>query len=436
MMKKQKFNQEFDQLIKKYESNPDPNMGVVLTEHVCSMIDLPEKEQNEALERIEQVIRQSKRDITTNATTTNTNSTIPAMDDASERLVELLKSNFNRRQVISLIKGWFLALCADDMNTMNQFSEQLANQFKFTSTENHQIKDMVSLIDSVSLNIVKTTPSQYQALQEAFEHNSKRFSLEGAYEMISDVHSIHREDKSQNSILLCHCTRNSNSIDKILKQGFIKGSGGRLGAAIYLSDTIEKCLAYSTQTGLKDGGRYGVVIVAETWLGKVRETRANISGCPVGFDSVFANGQLGSTNFKTVEFRDGTTSKITVGPFAKKVDEKPTAFGHNEYAIYDPTRTNVRFVLLFKERIMGETIPVSTFVPEDTVRTDGDGQTGLGNDDFKLHQQWIDIMRGLVKRLGTLQLQDGSDSDSVKRVSRTIEQLREPDIMKTLKKVL
>jgi hypothetical protein len=91
----------------------------------------------------------------------------------------------------------------------------------------------------------------------------------------------------------------------------MKGSGGRLGRAIYFADTITKSLQYSFYDPLLHNERIMVALAVETKLGKAWETTMNLQGLPKGFDSVLAIGNVGGFAKEPITFSDGPVTRYS-----------------------------------------------------------------------------------------------------------------------------
>lgn len=149
------------------------------------------------------------------------------------------------------------------------------------------------------------------------------------------------------SLLLGHCTRAHANCWPIIVDGLkmAKSCPGRCGRGIYFSNDISKCLQYSHTVKNESNTNYGVIFLAQVWLGKVCIQTTNCKK-PPDYDSVHALGTVSPNITKTIYYDDSTSSEFYID------EPKPTgimsSFANNEFIIYNEERCKLRFVVLYQ----------------------------------------------------------------------------------------
>lgn len=173
---------------------------------------------------------------------------------------------------------------------------------------------------------------------------------------VVNIHRVwlrNREDEDlfhiSNRKLLWHGTKRAN-IPHILNNGFkLPPHGGMFGSGIYFADRISKSSNYSDLD-------VTFLLLCEVGLGKVYSCKQSHNGwesAPAGFDSVKANGTY------VPDWTDNGRymgAEIPYGKTAKCTKYQNHAVNYNEFIVYDPSRTLIRFLVEVKvERFLWTT---------------------------------------------------------------------------------
>lgn len=322
-------------------------MGEKLTE-ILAQVELKESEQNAALEAMDALLTAYE---TEQRAAMSTVDQTTALDAQSQRLVGILRQSIlNIKALYPTIRIWLDAVC-DGHEKQRVEVETVLNELTRRTLTRWTLTDMVNLCQEGLLGYKPVTPAQRDVFERAFADSAPPlYVLKDMYECIPS-----KSDESpmfagrEETRLMYHCSRMPNMLGTILKDGLqIKGLGGRLGAAIYLSNAMEKSLMYSGNATVGQNA-FGIVLVVETVLGRVFDTYKELSACPATHDSVHAIGMSHPNHEAMLTFMDGTKSKLQYGKATHHPRaENRSSFAHDEFAIYSETRVRIRFILVFQ----------------------------------------------------------------------------------------
>ena len=267
---------------------------------------------------------------------------------------------------------------------------------------------------------------------------------------------------------------------------------------------------------LEDGETYGVVLIVEAYLGRIKvangsggevfphiskmanssgsggETSSGLGLSHLEFDTIMGKGALHSLKKSPITFRDGTQSEIAIGPFTRPSSEyMPSAAAsagrhsrclgnsYNEFALIEPSRLRIRFVLLYKkERVLpvprqvtalslpltnpirpihsmptdvestrrGEDMLVDMHEEEEQVEVvdddDEDDDEVVIAENYEKRNQLTDLqlseartrlMKELIQKRDRYIVLEGPDSATAERVNQKLQLFREPNIHDHLK---
>lgn len=272
---------EFYSLLHKVKTNPTLDASHTLTEWVAQHPDLREDEQSACFREIEAFSATNTKDPHT-------------LDEADLNLVRLVTGVSNVASVrmdalYHLVRTCLGALVTgDDAHLKSSYFKALGVIGKDKLKDDITMNDVVELLylaHELPANSRKASEHQLKPLISAFGEPARQKGL-----VIDEVYEILEHDnqgfwkKKELTALFCHCSKTQGAIGSIVSEGLrVKGSSGRLGAAIYMSDEITKALQYSTTSVLADGNAYGVVFIVEAALGKTFETKKSLSVLRKGF---------------------------------------------------------------------------------------------------------------------------------------------------------
>jgi len=417
--RKQTKTEKFYEALAQFRANPMADMGERLVE-LLPVHELKDRELEIALADIDKLVTDLK-------VIENDLSVESSLDEGSERLFELVQSSIkDHRNSWPLIRRWVSAICKGDECEKRACEQLIRNLLTLPLEQTLSIDDVANFAQDRGGRFFKATQEQFDSLSQAFNKDVRGYELADAFECY-----LRTEDRNTQfssgvpTRLLCHCSKNSRSLQSIFTEGLqLKGVGGRLGRAIYLSDSIEKCMSYCQQSEWRSE-RYGVVLVVETALGNIFETNTELYALPESYNSVKAVSHRYAEAMNEIRFADSTSSFINVGGVLQE-KTGTSNFHHNEFAIYDPLRVRLRFILVFRCCTPQKKKVARTFKETDTVE---EVTTEML---FRAHQQWLTHLSILSARLTTLQKIYGANSLEAATVKATLEAFREEKIAKAL----
>ena len=450
-------------MISDYERHPLPDMVQRATEEISKAVDLSETEQNQLFESIERLAAKEKAAETVD-------SEVGEVDEASVKLVALLKGELlNTRDTIVLIRRWFNAKCRNDLGEVADCIKRLCvvcAAFEIKLEANCRLTDILPLVhlwsarSSLKRRLVPAKDHQVEALRQAFVAVSSGHEMVGAFEQL---HADPWEFANEPTKLLYHCTKLATNLDSILNTGMRPGTGGRLGAAVYLADIMTKCMGYCGQAKLSEDDFYGTILVAQVAPGTLHTT--TMDGAHPGTQTIFAHGIHVPSRECAVRLSDGTSSLLPIGPYL--VRKARSSFQHNEYAVRDTRRIRVRFVILFKKTrdlpapakhattvplTLASSVSLSNVVdltedtPVDSLLTkamqewDSKAKRVRGANepltDFMLHQKWLDLIRDIGKRIQDIELRFGLGAAEASSLRDLVKDLGDPRTKEFMKHIM
>ncbi|KAH9248505.1 hypothetical protein BASA81_013831 [Batrachochytrium salamandrivorans] len=411
--------QAFFLQVAQYRIRPTHDMVELLTEQVALMPDLREREQQQCFALIEELAQVQEKECEEEERKF-------VLDEASIKLVEMISGkslNYITTQgTHQLVRVCLGALCSGDDDILREGMEKLLSIYQLTPEAfglSPQIgfKDLSRLllqVPSVPMGSIKATKEQVAALSCAFNKVAlPHMVLQDAFEVMVDP-SNNAFPTKEPTILLFHCTRNKTNIASILQQGLqVKGTAGRLGAAIYLADALEKSMGYCFRHTSGNGNQYAVAFIVEAALGRRFETKSELTKLPIGYDSVFAKGEEATKPMQPVPFSDGTSSCITpMGSARTKINSN---FTHNEYTVYTPNRVRLRFMLMFSDK--------PNTVPTTVEKTLPSHHSSV--DLFEATQRQCSFRKKLLARVNSASKEFGANSPQVKRTQAILEEVND-----------
>jgi hypothetical protein len=432
----------FYQQLAYYQSHPELGMADKLTEIIAGL-ELKEDDQNAAFEALDALLTTCDKESLTLAQDGEEGSNV--LDEGSKRLVQLLQHSTKNTSVFyPVIRAWLEALA--EGRKKHQIEAEAILLDVLPEVTFPRIKELCER-GLVRFRRVECTEATFHTLSEAFTSTFKEaMSLDQVFECAvrPEDQTVPFEKEKNTTRLLCHCSRYPGALGKILNEGLqVKGAGGRLGAAIYLSDTIEKCLMYSGTSKL-DAGMFGMVLVVETVLGRIYETSREVKTLPIGYDSVHALGSYRAKEEKQVTCMDGTTSRIGVGKTRR--DGIQSSFQHSEFAIYDPARVRIRYVLIYRDTSLNRVTAAAWLASSTSAPAAPAKRQRVAEEEeedpailhFRLLQQiqsWNRVVRLMMERYNRICTLEGVDSDAAKEVKRTLDTLQTEEYKTVLQKV-
>lgn len=425
--------QAFELQVARYRTSPTHDMVELLTEQMALLPDLREAQQQQCFALIEELAQMQQKE-------RKEEERKFVLDEATIRLVEMISgkslNNVQTQGTLPLVRACLGALSSGDDDILRASMERLLEMYQLTPEtfklpEQVGFKDLSRLLlrfPIVPTGSCKATDKQVAALSSAFNKaNLGNMVLHDAFEVAVGP-STDAFVKNEPTVLLFHCTRNQTNIASILKQGLqVKGTGGRLGAAIYMADALEKSMGYCFRH-TSGGNQYAVAFIVEAALGKRFETTSGVMQLPNGFDSVFAKGEEATKPMQRVTFSDGTSSVIT--PMGSPRTKVTSCFAHNEYTVYTPNRVRLRFMLMFSTKPKaspsvkaGEAFPHRSssfsFSSPPSLNASGDLLEAMQRD--------YAFRRKLLARVHSTSIEFGASSPEAKRARTILEEVNDSD---------
>lgn len=378
--------QKFRVALEEFTAAPQWGMGDTLTEMLIGIEDLGEKELAQGLDSIQALLK--------------ANEFVPKPIDAdTARLVEMIKTKQLSPEDLATIRLGVAALKTGDQDIADEAMVKLdpdwvgvAGLGDFERVAKSLDQRRSDLVDDDTLKV----------LREAYDDGLRRsgFEIDGAF--VVDTPPLEGP-----TVLLCHCTKSRDNISSILDGGLKTGKVGRLGGAIYASDSIEKALKYCVHVSLDCGYAIGIVFLVEMALGTSARVSKDTNQQPEGFDSCVTDGRPIVRNIP-ITFHDARMSSI---PVPKENVKVSSTFPHNEYTVYTPERARVRFMLTVR-RINAALPAPNTKRVEKTAPLS----------DLDVFNQAAEYKRAVLARRAAVERDYGVDSIEHKRVKVAVQE--------------